>query len=1071
MADRYWVGGTGTWDTTSTTNWSATSGGAGGASVPTSVDSVFFDQAGTYTVTMTGTLNCLSITVSAGTVTFANGSSPILNVYGSMSLVAGTIWDATGPITFRATTAGQTITTNGVSFGAIITFNGSGGVWTLGSAFSTTNVITLSRGTLDTSASNYALTASAISVDSSTSAILTLNGSTVNLSSTGNAFVANTSSVINAGTSTINCTSTAGCGFSGSGKTYYNVSFTGAASFGVTITVSGANTFNSLSFTSPSANTVVSVTFAANQNITSSFTGSGSQANRRLFYRSDTIGTVRALTLGSAATISNADFRDITAVTNSITATTGGGNCGGNTNITFPAAKTVYWNLAGAQNWSATGWATSSGGTPAVANFPLAQDTAVFDNTGSVTGTITLEAPWNIGSLDMSGRTSPMTLSLNALVSVYGSWSNGSGTTFTGTQTLTFAGRSVQTVLGNGVTFPVSITMDGPGGTFFLGSAVTLLNTRTFILTRGTLGLSSYSLTTGLFASNNSNSRAIQFGTGSITVNGSGGTLWDTGTLTGMVVGGTPIVNVSYPFGAAVFVQPGSASEANSISFNFTAGTYSLTLVSGNVRNLNFTGFSGSLNNVARFIYGDLTLSPTMTLTTGTNNQTFASTSATPRSITSNGKIMDFPISFTGAGGTWVLQDALTVGSTRTTVLTRGTLDLNGKTLTTGLFSSSNSNVRSIAFGATGSITLTNNSGSAITFTTATATNFTSSGARVVNLSTTTGSGVTINTGNVNEANCLDFNITTGSFILTLTGPNFRSLDFTGFSGSVTVATRTLYGNLTLSSGMTLDSGTGIQTFASTSATPRTITTNGKTIPLPITFNGAGGTWQLQDALTLGSTRDVTFTNGTVDLNGKTLTTSAAGTATGTKNLTFNGGALVLSASSSTTYPVAFSNVAPTGFTTTAGTGTGTISLTSATAKTFAGAGSTFNCTINQGGAGALTITGSNTFANITNTVQPASVLFTAGTTTTFTSGFSLSGTAGNLITISSVTAAQHTLVDTSGTINVSYCNISYSNATGGATWNAFTSNGNVDGGNNTGWLFTGGAVQNSNFLQFFNGP
>ncbi len=42
MADRYWVGGTGTWDTTSTTNWSATSGGASGASVPTTADNVIF---------------------------------------------------------------------------------------------------------------------------------------------------------------------------------------------------------------------------------------------------------------------------------------------------------------------------------------------------------------------------------------------------------------------------------------------------------------------------------------------------------------------------------------------------------------------------------------------------------------------------------------------------------------------------------------------------------------------------------------------------------------------------------------------------------------------------------------------------------------------------------------------------------------------------------------------------------------------------------------------------------------------------------------------------------------------
>jgi hypothetical protein len=40
MADRYWVGGTGTWDGTSTANWAASSGGGSGASVPTDRKSV-----------------------------------------------------------------------------------------------------------------------------------------------------------------------------------------------------------------------------------------------------------------------------------------------------------------------------------------------------------------------------------------------------------------------------------------------------------------------------------------------------------------------------------------------------------------------------------------------------------------------------------------------------------------------------------------------------------------------------------------------------------------------------------------------------------------------------------------------------------------------------------------------------------------------------------------------------------------------------------------------------------------------------------------------------------------------
>lgn len=44
MANRYWVGGTGDWNSANTANWSSTSGGSGGASVPTSSDDVFFDS-------------------------------------------------------------------------------------------------------------------------------------------------------------------------------------------------------------------------------------------------------------------------------------------------------------------------------------------------------------------------------------------------------------------------------------------------------------------------------------------------------------------------------------------------------------------------------------------------------------------------------------------------------------------------------------------------------------------------------------------------------------------------------------------------------------------------------------------------------------------------------------------------------------------------------------------------------------------------------------------------------------------------------------------------------------------
>ena len=84
MADRYWVGGTGSWTATSTTNWSATSGGAGGASAPTYADNVIFDtlsSATAYTVTFsagasgTGSISGTTLTVTAVSGTLTVGAS------------------------------------------------------------------------------------------------------------------------------------------------------------------------------------------------------------------------------------------------------------------------------------------------------------------------------------------------------------------------------------------------------------------------------------------------------------------------------------------------------------------------------------------------------------------------------------------------------------------------------------------------------------------------------------------------------------------------------------------------------------------------------------------------------------------------------------------------------------------------------------------------------------------------------------------------------------------------------------------------------------------------------------
>jgi hypothetical protein len=94
MADRYWVGGAGTWNSSDTTNWSATSGGAGGASAPTSVDSVFFNSlsnATAYAVTVGTNANALDVTIAgpaSGNVTFTRGATAVINCFGSWTNAA-----------------------------------------------------------------------------------------------------------------------------------------------------------------------------------------------------------------------------------------------------------------------------------------------------------------------------------------------------------------------------------------------------------------------------------------------------------------------------------------------------------------------------------------------------------------------------------------------------------------------------------------------------------------------------------------------------------------------------------------------------------------------------------------------------------------------------------------------------------------------------------------------------------------------------------------------------------------------------------------------------------------------
>jgi hypothetical protein len=459
----------------------------------------------------------------------------------------------------------------------------------------------------------------------------------------------------------------------------------------------------------------------------------------------------------------------------------------------------------GTGDWSATQWSLSSGGSLNANNFPLPQDTAIFD-TNTVTGTHTIDRPWWIGNLDTSALNVAVTLANGTQAPIiYGNVTLDTDVTLTGTGAWNFSGASNQTITSAGVAFTQPLTINKPAGTsFVLGDAIT--TSGTFTLTQGTLDLNTdKTLTCSTFSSSNTNTRSIAFGTsGKIVVTGNNLAVWNTLTEDNLTVSGNSIVELNYSGSTGTrTISDGSGI----IIYKVTAGSDIFRLSSGSdglYKTIDFTGFSGALTTTSTVasinINGDLIFSPTMTVTAQNGSITLLATTGTQQ-ITTNGITLDFPIT-KNAAGTLQLIDNLTMGSTRTFTHTAGTLDVNDKTLTTGLYSSTGSTARQ------------------------------------------------------------------------------------------------------------LDVGTG--TLAVTGAT----------------FTASGSNY------------------------------------------------------------------------TTAGSGL--VSMTSSSAKTFAGGGFTYP-TLNQGGAGTLTITGANTFANITNTVQPTTIRFTSGTTNSF-SDFNVNGTLGNLVTINSTT-------------------------------------------------------------------
>lgn len=672
---------------------------------------------------------------------------------------------------------------------------------------------------------------------------------------------------------------------------------------------------------------------------------------------------------------------------------------------------TYYW-VGGAGTWNAsstTNWAASSGGAGG-AGFPTSSDDVIFD-ASSGTGTVTLSSA--VCKNMTASSTSALTFSGG--VNLYGDVVLGGSGTFTNFSL--YLSATTNSSINTGGKTINSFSGGVSGVTWTLQSNVTPSNWFTFSL--GTLNLNGFTISSTYCAF------GVSGGTSNLTFNG-----------------GTISLNYTSASLYAFEVKTGS-------TFTTTAGT--------GTGKISFTGSAG----VKRFRTNNCTFN--CTIENAASTALVLTDGFTATTLSNSVAPSEFQIS-----GTSTVSTLNITSTSANRCLINSYLDGTRITLSVGAFSGTTTNTSWQDIGLTGAVAtwtapfgvwdLGNNTG--ITFNTSTAYWIAGSGNWNDGTHWSLSSGGSAANAIPGPSNSVVFdvnsNVTTNNWNVAGIGycKNFTATNTV--DGQMTVQNVNVYGNIDLSLTAARWGG-GTFLLSAISGTQTISTTTGLNINDSLYFGSSASastaTYQINNDINLGSGSYVAYLySGTLNLNGFTLTCQQfSSTGALTRNLTFNGGSIVATQTSGQGFTASGS-----GFTTTAGTGTGKISFTGASGSVgFSGNGVVYNCTLELAGAVTLSISGNNTFTTISNTTTGARTFYFASGSTTTVTNFNVVGTSSNQVTITASSTTAATLSKSSGTVTVQYCTISKSTATGGATWKAPTNLGNVDGGTNTGWDFS----------------
>lgn len=517
MANRYWVGGTATWDGTAGTKWASSTGGAGGATAPGTTDDVFFDAgSGAATVTIAAGNACKSIDCTGFTGTLTGSGA--IGISGNLTLVAGMTYSFTGSISF---TGAGTLTPGGKTMTNAITFNpGAGNTYQLGGAKAGASATVIASGTWTTNNNNY--TASTFTTTGTPT--LNLGSSTLSISST---FTMASTATLNAGTSTINHTSSSGVTFTFGNETYNTFTMTlGTNGFAAIADTGTIGTFANLSVTcSTTAPSALIFQNSSSMTVTGTLTVTGNSASSgRVMFRAYRFGTGDNYTINAAAvSLTNCDFVNLTCAGAATWSGTSIGDCANNSGLTATAATTRFW-VGNGGSWTNTArWSATSNGASG-ASMPLAQDTAII-NAASITSagqTISLDTGVQVlpQSIDFTGVANSPTLSFSGPAS--------NGYFLFGSITLTASMTTSGTIGGN------VINRGGTAGSCTINAAGKNFPGNWVFHGPGTISLgASISITTG-FYHRGGTFDAVTY---DVTVNGTGGINFDSVSSPGQLTG------------------------------------------------------------------------------------------------------------------------------------------------------------------------------------------------------------------------------------------------------------------------------------------------------------------------------------------------------------------------------------------------------------------------------------------------------------------------------------------------------------------------------------------------------